>query len=109
MRFIICGKSGNFTKIVINIFVVKKGEINKGISNEKNEELMTELKRVGEKFKELRILANHSSHEAFAYENEINRVQYWRVEKGSNITMSTFFKLLKIHNITPEEFFKDFS
>jgi hypothetical protein len=88
--------------------VVKKEEKSKDKSSNKDDVLMPELKKVAKKFKELRIMAKHTSHETFAYENEINRVQYWRVEKGSNITLSTFFKLLKIHNITPEEFFKDF-
>lgn len=90
----------------------QKGEKNKEESKikskEKKEDFMPEIKKIAEKFKELRINAKHTSHETFAYENEINRVQYWRVEKGSNITLSTFFKLLKIHNITPQEFFKDF-
>lgn len=72
------------------------------------EDFNVNLLKVAEKFKELRIKAGHTSHETFAYENEINRVQYWRVEKGSNITLTTFFKLLKIHKITAKEFFKDF-
>ena len=67
-----------------------------------------ELKKVAQRFKELRIAMGYSSQEIFAYDKEINRVQYWRVEKGSNITLNTFFKLLEIHNLTPEEFFKDF-
>ena len=108
MRFIISLIIKNFTQIVIDKFVVKKGEKDKDKGSKKDEALMAELKKVAEKFKELRILAKHTSHETFAYENEINRVQYWRVEKGSNITLSTFFKLLKIHDMTPEEFFKDF-
>lgn len=91
--------------------MVRKGEKSeeesKKKSNNKDEIFMPEIKKVGEKFKKLR-LEKHSSHETFAYDNEINRVQYWRIEKGSNLTLSTFFRLLKIHNITPEEFFKDF-
>ena len=89
--------------------MVKKSKITKSTADENNKDLTPELKKVAEKFKEIRIDSGYSSHETFAYDNEINRVQYWRVEKGSNITLSTFFKLLKIHNITPEEFFKDFS
>lgn len=67
-----------------------------------------ELKKVAQKFKQLRIELGYNSQEIFAYDKDINRVQYWRVEKGSNITLATFFKLLEIHKITPEEFFKDF-
>ena len=74
-------------------------------SKEKNS---IELQKVANRFKELRISMGYSSQETFAYDKEINRVQYWRVEKGSNITLATFFKLLEIHKLTPEEFFKDF-
>ncbi|RTY69682.1 XRE family transcriptional regulator [Flavobacterium sp. LB2P53] len=73
------------------------------------ETISPELKKVAQKFRQLRIDSGYNSQEIFAYDKEINRVQYWRVEKGSNITLATFFKLLEIHKITPEEFFKDFS
>ena len=89
--------------------MVKKTETKKVEDKESKENFLPEIKKVAEKFKELRISSGNASHEKFAYDNEINRVQYWRVEKGSNITLNTFFKLLKIHNLTPEEFFKNFS
>lgn len=76
---------------------------------EAENQILPEIIKVAERFKKLRIEKGFSSQETFSYDNDINRVQYWRVEKGSNITLSTFFKLLKIHNLTPEEFFKDFS
>ena len=66
------------------------------------------IKKVADKIRQLRIDSNYSSYETFAFDNEINRVQYWRVESGKNITLKTFFKILSIHNITPEEFFKGF-
>jgi len=87
--------------------VAKKSE-KQEVSKVTDTTLETNLLKVAEKFKRLRIDAGYSSHESFAYENEINRVQYWRVEKGSNITLSTFFKLLNIHKISPKEFFNDF-
>jgi transcriptional regulator with XRE-family HTH domain len=74
---------------------------------EKN--ILIHIDKVASKFKQLRIEKGFSSHETFANEFEINRVQYWRIEKGHNITLKTFFKILQIHNLTPEEFFKDFS
>lgn len=67
------------------------------------------IQKVAERIKQLRIDGGYTSYENFSFDNEINRVQYWRVEKGQNITMKTFFKILEIHKITPEEFFKDFS
>jgi transcriptional regulator with XRE-family HTH domain len=67
------------------------------------------IKKVAERVKQLRFESGYSSYETFAFDKDINRVQYWRVEKGHNITLKTFFKILQIHNLTPEEFFKDFS
>ncbi|ELY2017903.1 helix-turn-helix transcriptional regulator [Flavobacterium psychrophilum] len=70
---------------------------------------LNDILKVANRFRQLRMDAGYSSQETFAYDKDINRVQYWRVEKGSNITLATFFKLLDVHKITPEEFFKDFT
>ncbi|OYU80450.1 MAG: transcriptional regulator [Flavobacterium sp. BFFFF1] len=76
---------------------------------EEEKEISHNLDKVANKIKQLRINMGYSSHETFANDKDINRVQYWRIEKGHNITLKTFFKILAIHNLTPEEFFKDFS
>jgi transcriptional regulator with XRE-family HTH domain len=62
---------------------------------------------IANKIKRLRLEAGYSSHENFAWDNGLSRVQYWRVESGSNITLKTLLRILDIHNITLEEFFKD--
>ena len=62
---------------------------------------------IANKIKELRIKKGYSSHESFAWDNNLNRVQYWRIEKGSNITVKTLLSILDIHNITLSEFFQD--
>lgn len=59
------------------------------------------------KIKNLRINAGYSSYEQFAWDNDINRVQYWRMEKGINFTMQSLLKVLDAHKITVNEFFKD--
>ena len=73
-------------------------------------ENITELhiKKVAERIKQLRLDSGYTSYETFAFDKEINRVQYWRIENGGNITLKTFFKILQIHNLTPQEFFKSF-
>lgn len=63
--------------------------------------------KVANKIKELRIQKGYSSHEYFAWDNDINRAQYWRIEKGSNITMKTLLSILDIHKISLREFFRD--
>ena len=60
---------------------------------------------IGKKLKELRIQKGYSSYEIFAWDNEIPRVQYWRMEKGTNFTIKTFLRILDAHQITLEEFF----
>ncbi len=66
-------------------------------------------KKIAKKIKELRIAAGFRSYEFFAWENHINRGQYWRVEKGANITIKTLLILLDIHKMSLAEFFKDFT
>jgi len=63
------------------------------------------LLKIANKIKELRFQKGYSSHENFAWDNDISRVQYWRIEKGSNITMKTLLSILDIHGISLGEFF----
>jgi len=62
---------------------------------------------IAEKIKILRKEKGYSSYETFAFDYNINRVQYHRIEKGQNITLKTLINVLKIHNLTIQEFFKD--
>lgn len=62
--------------------------------------------KISQKVKQLRLDANYTSAENFAFDNELNRVQYWRVESGANVTLKTLLKILDIHNITLADFFK---
>lgn len=65
------------------------------------------LKEIGERIRELRIKAGYSSYESFAIENDLSRMQYWRMENGqSNMTLKTLKKILDIHKITLEEFIR---
>ena len=62
---------------------------------------------IAEKIKTLRKEKGYTSYETFAFDYNINRVQYHRIEKGQNITLKTLINVLKIHNLTIQEFFKD--
>ncbi len=64
------------------------------------------LIKIGERLRDLRKAAGYKSYENFAFDNEINRVQYGRMEKGSNMTISSLLKVLEIHKISLEDFFK---
>jgi transcriptional regulator with XRE-family HTH domain len=73
----------------------------------KEEELLATLQnRIGLKITTLRKDMGFSSHEDFAHEHAIPRMQYWRIEKGkTNLTLRTLVKVLMIHGLTIEQFF----
>ncbi len=72
-----------------------------------DKDIDTIILQIAEKIKALRKEKGFTSYETFAFEYDINRVQYWRIEKGNNITLKTLIKVLAIHNLTLNEFFKD--
>lgn len=78
------------------------------IMSDSEKEIEKKIVEIGSKIKKLRKDKGYSSYETFANEYELNRVQYWRVEKGQNITMKTLLKILSIHGLSLEEFFKGF-
>ena len=64
-------------------------------------------KNIGEKLKKLRKDAGFTSYEQFAWEYGLGRVQYGRLEKGTNMTIKSLLKILSVHKITFKEFFSD--
>lgn len=65
------------------------------------------LTDIGNRLTELRKKRGYKSHENFAWDHDLPRAQYWRLEKGkANFTIKTLVKVLTIHNITLEEFFR---
>jgi len=61
---------------------------------------------IGERLKKLRIKKGYSSYESFAIENNLSRMQYWRIEKGlTNITIRSLTRILEIHEVSIEDFF----
>lgn len=74
-----------------------------------DEHIDPRIQEIAQKIKQLRIDAGYTSAENFAYDNELNRVQYWRVESGANITLKTLLKVLDIHQISLGNFFNSLS
>jgi|TARA_B000000557_G_scaffold99305_1_gene80504 hypothetical protein len=62
-------------------------------------------KSIGSKVKELRKKAGYKSYEVFAWDNRISRIQYWKMEKGTNCTLKSLHKVLSIHDIQMKDFF----
>ena len=66
------------------------------------------LVAIGQRIKALRIAKGYNSAEIFAYEHDLNRVSYWRMERGCNMTLSSLLRILDIHQLSLHEFFEDF-
>jgi len=65
-------------------------------------------KAVSAKLKQIRIERGYSSYEKFATEHFLGRKQYWRMEENqTNMTLLSLLRILKIHELTLEEFFKE--
>jgi predicted transcriptional regulator len=62
--------------------------------------------QIAQHIRRIRIEKGYSSHEFFAWEHNIPRVQYWRMEKGSNFTIKTFLRVLDAHEMNLQEFFE---
>jgi transcriptional regulator with XRE-family HTH domain len=58
---------------------------------------------IAQKLKVLRIKKGYRSYEHFAHDHNLQRMAYWRLEKGSNLTLKTLFKILDIHGVSLEE------
>lgn len=76
-------------------------------SSEINESIY--LKKVGERLKHFRKNAGYANSELFAYEKNISRAQYGKYEAGANIQLNTLIKILKLMNVSLEEFFQGFN
>jgi transcriptional regulator with XRE-family HTH domain len=76
-----------------------------GKGNAKEENVADIMKKVGKRIRALRMAQGHTSHETFAYENDINRAQYSRYERGEDLRLTTLIKVLQGFDITLGEFF----
>ena len=85
-----------------------KKETKGAMPKKANKEVDPRFNEIGQRIKELRIAKGYNSAEIFAYEHDLNRVSYWRMEKGCNITISTLLRIIDIHGLTLHDFFKEF-
>ena len=61
--------------------------------------------KIGRELKKLRIKAGYKSYEVFSWDNKISRIQYWKMEKGTNCTLKSLKRILDIHNMRIDKFF----
>lgn len=72
-----------------------------------NDNLDPRIMAIAKKLEKMRIAKEYSSYENFAIEFGISRMQYWRMEKGTNFTFTSLLKILDAHEITLEAFFAE--
>ncbi|WP_421896376.1 helix-turn-helix domain-containing protein [Marinoscillum sp.] len=64
------------------------------------------VKAIGGRVKELR-LKTGLGYVDFAIQNSLDPKNYWRMEAGqANFTIKRLLRIMEIHNLTMEEFFK---
>jgi len=65
------------------------------------------LSKIGGRMRELRKQKGYSNYEQFAFEHNIGRAQYGKDEKGQDLRMSTFFRVIDALGVSPSEFFAE--
>jgi transcriptional regulator with XRE-family HTH domain len=66
-----------------------------------------DLNKVADRIRQLRLKRGYTSYEIFAFENNINRAQFGRYERGEDLRISSLFKVLRALKVTPKEFFSE--
>jgi hypothetical protein len=64
------------------------------------------LQAIAQRLIALRKSKGYRSYENFAFDHNIPRQQYYRLESGENMTIKSLLKVLRVHNMTLEEFFQ---
>ena len=65
-----------------------------------------ELTAIALRLKELRKAKGYSNYEHIAFDLEMSRSAYWRLESGANFELKTLIKICRLLDITLEGFFK---
>lgn len=66
-----------------------------------------QIKNLGSKIKQLRIIKGYTNAEFFAYDYKINRSQYGKYERGEDLRFSSLVRILQIHQFGFQDFFKE--
>jgi transcriptional regulator with XRE-family HTH domain len=66
------------------------------------------VEKIAMRIKTLRIEGGYTSYRKFANEHDIEPKQYWNIEEGkTNFGIKALIRIVEIHGITMEEFFKE--
>ena len=67
----------------------------------------SDILKMANRLKSLRVKKGFTSYEAFAYEHGLSRALYGRYEKGKDLRYSSLVKVVKAFDMTLEEFFSE--
>jgi len=65
------------------------------------------IEKIGERIKQLRLKKGYTSAENFALDHDIDRSQYGKIERGTNMRTTTLVIMLRHFDITIDEFFSE--
>ncbi|GGG19684.1 hypothetical protein GCM10011344_20480 [Dokdonia pacifica] len=69
-------------------------------------ELDPRIIEIGRRLEAIRKEAGYTSYENFAIDKGIPRMLYWRLEKGTNFTITSLLRVLDAHSMNLTDFFK---
>ncbi len=76
------------------------------MENSNSKPFQEELKVISSRLKELRKAKGYSNYEHIAFDLEMSRSAYWRLETGVNFELKTLIKICRLLDISLEDFFK---
>ena len=71
------------------------------------ESIERQLKKLGNRIKQIRKEQGYSNYEQFAFKHDINRSSYSRFESGEDIRFSSLLRVLEAFDMSLEEFFSE--
>jgi len=57
------------------------------------------IQTIGNELKAMRIAAGYASYEQFAFDKRLSRIQYYKMERGTNCTLKSLVKVLDAHEV----------
>ena len=70
----------------------------------KTAEKLPELLAISARLKELRKAKGYANYEHIAYDLDMSRSAYWRLESGANFSLKTLIKVCKLLDVTLSQF-----
>ncbi|MBV2228495.1 helix-turn-helix domain-containing protein [Sphingobacterium sp. UDSM-2020] len=71
-------------------------------------DLEIEQRKIGIRFRQIRKSLGYTSHEAFAYDHDLDRSQYGKIETGKyNLTLRVLVRVLNAIKLSFSEFFNE--